>query len=393
MDKAIVSIIFDDGAEACGKYIPIFQTYKMTCDLAIQCSGIVYGDTDKLNANELREIQRQGFGILCHSYGHTNMGTNDIKTGIVERELVESYKILRQYGLNVNGFVSPYNVVHTDYFDYIRNTYKYAFNFTSSSKKVPNQLGDDIYNLSRTTIDDASNTLDGIKLAIDTAVAQKGYLCLFGHDLYNRVSSARLYDVLNYLKTYINSGQLVVMNSDNAINYVFGVPMKAEAKNPIVQNIAPPFTDSKWYCNKTSTKTSSELKISYTAGESGGQYVLLTLKPTDLLRDITKPENQNVYFSAEIVCDANYDLVSTNLEGSYRDSTGAICPERVINTVSITNVNSRYELVVSPYDLAYDGQLVLIFRFSTSAPFPTASNITIRNVIVGYGTSANQSDY
>lgn len=192
-DKAYVTIIFDDNrmpfTEEC---FELFKKY----DIPLSCAVIAQNTNKNPELVKLlKEIEAEGGEILSHTYSHyvfTDADTTEAEEDLelLEYEFGESFRLLRSYGLDVNGIICTGNGGGEASADYnliegvTRKYYKYS-DLYGVSPQYQNKRK-------------AMTTGRGSIRYIEEAQKNKDWIILFAHD-FNDISKKHLEQVLQYI--------------------------------------------------------------------------------------------------------------------------------------------------------------------------------------------------
>ena len=192
-DKAYVTIIFDDNrmpfTEEC---FELFKKY----DIPLSCAVIAQNTKNNPELVKLlKEIEAEGGEILSHTYSHyvfTDADTTEpnIDLELLEYEFGESFRVLRSYGLDVNGIICAGNGGGEASADYnliegvTRKYYKYS-DLYGVSPQYQNKRK-------------AMTTGRGTIRYIEEAQENNDWVILFAHD-FNDISKKHLEQVLQYI--------------------------------------------------------------------------------------------------------------------------------------------------------------------------------------------------
>lgn len=134
----------------------------------------------------------------------------------IENKLKNSKQNLEAAGFNVTVWVTPKSAMHENYIPSLRKYYDLGFTVycgkwedDANGSMVPyNTLTDDLHGLWRVSME--STSVERVKLAIDEAVANTGYLNFYAHDFSGGLTQAGLREILDYAKTYVDAGTCIV---------------------------------------------------------------------------------------------------------------------------------------------------------------------------------------
>lgn len=207
--KAVVCFTFDDGLATDDTVYSIFKEKGMVCNFALPTSASArYG--------KYLQYQNEGFEILSHSTDGSAMRENTTAASTIEGKFKNSKTSLENAGFNITAWVTPSSQMHDDYVPYLRKYYDLGFTVylgdwdeDASGSQIPyNVLTDDLHRLWRVSME--STTLDRVKVAIDEAVANTGYMNFYAHDFTRGLTQDNLRAILDYVQTYIDAGKCIV---------------------------------------------------------------------------------------------------------------------------------------------------------------------------------------
>ena len=203
-DNALCSFIVDDGNRAFDReYKPIFDKYGVKCTHAI-VPAWVGTRSEFYTLNELKNLQKEGYDIVGHSYSHDVMFKPENILNTSYNAIDEDFKKCHEY-LIKNGFnghdtiVYPYGDFKTRVKEIKNIARKYFDNGVANDEIVGNDEPLDNMFISRKFIR-RGDTFDSIKLLIDTAILEKKWFILSLH--LDGVCSPELLDeIIAYIKS------------------------------------------------------------------------------------------------------------------------------------------------------------------------------------------------
>ena len=207
--KAVICFTFDDGRTTDSTVYNIFKEKGMVCSFALPT-------TVSSRYSEYLQYQKDGFEILSHSTDSDGMSDASASVSSIESKFKNSKKNLENAGFNITAWVTPRSAMHEDYIPALRKYYDLGFTIycgkwedDANGHMIPyNTLTDDLHGLWRVALE--STSIERVKLAIDEAVANTGYLNFYAHDFSNGLTQNELKEVLDYVKTYVNAGTCIV---------------------------------------------------------------------------------------------------------------------------------------------------------------------------------------
>lgn len=253
------TFILDDLYKGDAVALPIFQEFGWTFSSAFAPELWYKISTDEVEKNKdirfYKDNHKKGSSILSHSMSHRDMRPLLIPDCVLDYEIVTSKKVLNDWGFSISGFVPPYSTLGSGYKQYIKDNYKYGFNSylgnitteINASKKVYHTDKDDYFSLSRLVTSDAVNTIEELKLAVDLAVQNNGFICFYDHNIDNYgggtdATGDKLRALLTYIKTYVDAKQATFLACDEAVSYFFNIPLETRSTyGTVTKNSCPDF--------------------------------------------------------------------------------------------------------------------------------------------------------
>lgn len=219
--KATVSIIFDDGLTTDANVVELFDTYDYKCGFAIV--------SNNNRVNEYLSYQNKGYEILSHSVDSQRFqASQGMTTAIANQKARDSKKTLESLGFDIKGWVTPGSLAEAPFIPYIKKYYDYGFTqyfelTPSNSNLSYHVFQDELRNLRRVSLQNPS--VSDIKKAIDDTISNNGILFMYAHAYPDSTLPVeKLTEILDYIQTFEQQGDLDVMNPSEAINnyYSFG---------------------------------------------------------------------------------------------------------------------------------------------------------------------------
>lgn len=210
-DKAYITFLFDDGRMPFTKEcFELFQQYDMDI-----CCAVV---ADEVKGNQsvidlLMKIQNAGGEIVSHTYGHDALTSNNSTLENIEKELGDSFRVLKGLGFNVNGIVEAGNGGGEKTADYelietvSRKYYKYSNAYGVSPQ----------YKMSRTWL--SGKNVDNAKSLVHDAIQNKKWVMFWAHD-FSEFSKSDMMELLDYIE--VQGKNKVEVKTWNEIYVKFG---------------------------------------------------------------------------------------------------------------------------------------------------------------------------
>lgn len=214
-----IAFIFDDSIVADRQWlIDEFENRGMKFSVALSPHPSVDPNID---LNKYKKLQNKGHAMLSHSYRH------DSYTGLTDQQIrdytLESLDWLYSADLRIDGFVYPNNASDDRVANILNRYYTFAF---SGQSKIYNDKDDKMMILSRFGEIERMD-LQTIKDAIDGVIDNNKLLVIWGHPF--RIGASgylltkeNMIEVIEYIKSKINSYDVQLLNIYDAINYYYG---------------------------------------------------------------------------------------------------------------------------------------------------------------------------
>lgn len=190
-DKAYITFLFDDGRMPFTKEcFELFQQYDMDI-----CCDVVADEVEKNQTviDLLTEIQKAGGEIVSHTYSHDALTSDNSTLENIEKQLGDSFRVLKGFGFNVNGIVEAGNGGGEKTADYelietvSRKYYKYSNAYGVSPQ----------YKMSRTWL--SGKNVHYAKSLVYDAIQNKKWVMFWAHD-FSEFSKSDMMELLDYIE-------------------------------------------------------------------------------------------------------------------------------------------------------------------------------------------------
>lgn len=205
-NRAVFTFVDDDGSAAFLNNIkPEFDKRGLKCNLAI-ISGVVGSDT-YLNLNQIKELENEGYEMLCHS---DNLDSLVVDTA--DTHLSNATNWFKANGIDYSDCLVYPNGNTGDTKSQIQtiagNHFKYALNVTGGNMVKPYVYLD----LSRIYISKTTGLNSWVKSVIDECLSTNGWIVFYTHSWMcdgsdGEFSKKSLQDILDYILD--NSGKIL----------------------------------------------------------------------------------------------------------------------------------------------------------------------------------------
>jgi peptidoglycan/xylan/chitin deacetylase (PgdA/CDA1 family) len=201
--RPIVTFIEDDAdSDFLTTFKPIYDEYGIKVTIGVICKTIVDGDSTKMTLSQLKDLKKDGFDIVSHSYRHSreHYADGSIKTDeLILNDMELSSNWIIENGFNPNVLVFPYGDFSTDknrYVELSRRFYPYA---CSAIGNGLNASPVDSNFLSRLNM--GAYTIDQIKTVIDRCHSEGSWLIFLVHT-YDKtnITEQKMRETLDYIK-------------------------------------------------------------------------------------------------------------------------------------------------------------------------------------------------
>jgi peptidoglycan/xylan/chitin deacetylase (PgdA/CDA1 family) len=178
----MVSFTFDDVPKSAATVgAPILEEYDARGTFYIS-GGLVdkwSGHWTGASADEIVGLHRRGHELACHTFSHTRTVDLDAAAMTAEMEKNRSYLLTLDPSIRIENFAYPYG------FGSISHKRQLGKAFRSSRGIIPgvNSGVVDLQFLRATPLIELHIDRDGIDRAFDQAVASKGWLIFYSHDV------------------------------------------------------------------------------------------------------------------------------------------------------------------------------------------------------------------
>lgn len=215
--RPLVTFVDDDGHRAVlSKLLPLAQTYNVPF-VVCQPSDFMLGDSG-LNADELKDLQdNHGFEIASH--GKTHAVIPDLTEEEQFVEVYESWRVMREHGLNIETMVYPYGQSGSYAQDLVSRFYKAGVGTTDTLNTTPLNT----YGLRRFAFPGGAKTFEYYKSKVDEAVANDSWLIWMLH-CGQAVHDEEQQEILEQLIQYIQSINVEIVSVTDGID-IYGNPI------------------------------------------------------------------------------------------------------------------------------------------------------------------------
>lgn len=220
--KPTISFIFDDGLPSTADLVALFDSYGWKCGFAILANSNLSNIKDNFLS-----YQSKGYEILSHSTDGIAMQDGSLTIDNVETKMKKSKEILINNGFNITGWVTPSTWLNNKYFNTLCKYYEYGFGHldTNAVSNHHTFFGNDIRQLERWSLQ--LKTLEQTKAEIDLTISECGYLCFYAHAYPStsddNFTAENMISIMDYIKGYVDDGELQVLVPRNAINDYYAV--------------------------------------------------------------------------------------------------------------------------------------------------------------------------
>lgn len=213
--KPTLSFVFDDGNATDSDIVNIFDGYGFKCAFAIL-------STIEVTTGKYLEYQANGHEILSHSTDGNIMDLSVTDIASIEAKLKTSKEVLESKGFDIRGWVTPSTDFNHNAFSALCKYYEYGFGHLHKDGHRRNYVhtlfSEDIRQLDRYGLE--GSTVEETKAFIDSIINECGYGCFYAHALStsNNFTRENLVEILDYIKSKVDNGELIVDIPRNAIN-------------------------------------------------------------------------------------------------------------------------------------------------------------------------------
>lgn len=220
--KPTISFIFDDGLPSAADLVALFDSYGWKCGFTILANSNLSNIKDNFLS-----YQSKGYEILSHSTDGIAMQDGSLTIDDVETKMKKSKEVLISNGFNITGWVTPSTWLNNKYFNTLCKYYEYGFGHldTNAVSNHHTFFGNDIRQLERWSLQ--LKTLEQTKAEIDLTISECGYLCFYAHAYPStsddNFTAENMISIMDYIKGYVDDGELQVLVPRNAINDYYAV--------------------------------------------------------------------------------------------------------------------------------------------------------------------------
>ncbi|MGD7043182.1 polysaccharide deacetylase family protein [Jeotgalibacillus proteolyticus] len=208
-DKAIVSIVFDDGESSLWQNARgILASRGLPWNLAISTEVFMQQNPSNgfMTVEQLKTLHAEGVEILSHSALHTEF-TNSYDVKWSESQLRESKEAIKKLGINANGFVAPVGNVASKHIPNIVNNFDYSFmnyayqTYTPVNKEVSHAIPRMSF----------ASDYASIQGWINQAITNKDFIVIWAHNVNDSdVSVSNFTTLMDFIKSKVDQGTLEV---------------------------------------------------------------------------------------------------------------------------------------------------------------------------------------
>ena len=159
-------------------------------------------NTNKLNVTQLKELQKQGYDLLSHSYSHINL--NEVTETEAKNDFIQDHNWWKSNGFEVpKTLVYPWglNRANEKIKNVVRKYYNYGLHSSTNFNRIP------LDNMWVQRVDLARKTLDELKQEVTNAYYNNGLVVFYTHSQYpegdgsNYFPTQKIKDLIDYIKT------------------------------------------------------------------------------------------------------------------------------------------------------------------------------------------------
>lgn len=233
-NKGIISFIFDDGyTSITNTVVPLFKAKGFTCGFAIPSALVDSSSATYDTINNLLDHQAAGFEICNHGFDSEPINNTTKGLPFARSQINDNYKRLRQFGLDVQTWVSPNTTIDPSYLSIVEEFHSSGYTVNGAAQFGSAALMADVldpYALKRPSLYQlfTDGGLQRIYDTIDAAINNGGWVCFYDHDpeqiaYPTSLSATNLALVLDYC---ISVGALV-LNPRDALDLVHSATVKS----------------------------------------------------------------------------------------------------------------------------------------------------------------------
>lgn len=196
--KPLVVFSFDDGWLRDMTVVkPVLDEKGIKASFAIVSSYVGSSATQRLNWDQVHQLEAEGHEIMNHSHSHIRLNVTD--ASVLEREIVASQAEFLAQGFRPKGFVWPFTVASPEA---IRLTRQMGYTFgLGGTGSFTQPLG--TYNIGRYSLT-GSSTIADLKARVDKAKQNNELLIFLTHattEELNEVGVENLRQIIDYVKS------------------------------------------------------------------------------------------------------------------------------------------------------------------------------------------------
>ena len=222
-----VCFTWDDGwMQYDSAVVTKFDSYNAKCGFAVIKNGM----ESTGSKDYYIKLQRRGYSLLNHSINGDPLSSYATKAAALAA-ISEAKNYFENNGMLINGWVCPGNQYVAEYRDCLGYFHGYAFGDHGTGEGIATQdvntKSQDILHLRRWQIENATTTLQDVKDIIDECATNGYLLAFYGHAA--RLTNPDYHDIdwyddiLNYIQTKYNNGEIFFGSPDECIRYYYDV--------------------------------------------------------------------------------------------------------------------------------------------------------------------------
>ena len=219
----VISFLFDDARQSLYDVgLPLFEKKGKKASIGLIVENLEKQINLSMSPQQVLELYSKGWDMMSHGY-KSNQLTEDTDLSVAIREIKTCKEIANKYGVELNGFVSPYGVTPSKYMYLVKENYKYAFcNYSSGIT----DYSKDIHSLNRYSL--SNKTEQQIKDLIDNANSEGKYLTLYSHEVYENGNYGDSKTVISNIIDYCDKLNIPIMTVSEAMNYYYSLKEENE---------------------------------------------------------------------------------------------------------------------------------------------------------------------
>ena len=199
-DACVMCIVDDDGERKniFEKMLPLMNTKNIKCTFAIQTGAV--GMENKLTLNDIKNLQSQGFDIVCHGYQHKDLTLLSYEDR--EIELKNAKELAMKYNFsNTESIVYPFgfedNAENIGLKAHVSKYFKYGINaYGIDQHGNDNEEVLDNYYVKR--LDFNNKSLDELKAIVDRNYSKKTLIVILIHSWMDDVDWDKFESMIDY---------------------------------------------------------------------------------------------------------------------------------------------------------------------------------------------------